>query len=604
MFQRFLAEHRLSEYTFCPDFLPTVEDRAFWEGFQNNDCIKDAEAALDFDWPVIKATDFMAFKTAGDREIMQKPYYNRRYHLTLFALAELKENKGRFLPQIVNGMLAICEETFWGLSAHWPTLMENIGNFQSPAEPYIDLYVGETAAQLAVIVTLLQKPLEDFCPEILDRVEYEMERRVRAPYLVHRDWFWMGYGAKRLNNWNPWILSNLMTVFLLTEKTERRLHRGLLKILTEAQRYYDEIPADGGCDEGPNYWGRAGASLFELIYQLKLATNGEINLFGDEKLSRIAAYMQKAHVIRDLYVNVADAHVTGKSGTMPLLFGFARETEQSSLMNFAAATYRDRTRDAVPLSHKTTSLRRPIFCSEFLREMESYPVTYPLHGTLECLPDMQLAVLRRGDWICSVKGGHNRESHNHNDVGSLELYHGVTPVLVDVGINTYTRFTFTTETRYTMIPWTQSAYHNLPLCNGEGQAFGREYRADGFEVREGSVSVSFARAYAPEAGVAGLTREVTLTEGGMTYTDRFVFANAEKTKVTETLMTTLPVCVEGKEALLGDTYRLYADCGEVRAEFIPFEDETLERDWGVAGVTRILIEANAVEEIAVTVEKK
>ena len=603
MFQRFLAEHRLSEYTFCPDFLPTVEDRAFWEAFPNESCVKEAEAALDFDWPVIKATDFMAFKANGNRKVMENPHFARRAHLILFALAELKENKGRFLPQVVNGLLAICEETFWGLSAHWP-FQAALGNFQSPTEPYIDLFAAETAEHVAAITTLLRKPLDAFCPEILDRAEYELERRIKAPYLFHRDWWWMGYGTKRPNNWNPWILSNLTTVFLLTERNERRLHRALTKILTESQVYYDGMPEVGGCDEGCSYWGHAGASLFELLFQLKEATGGALDLFDDAKLGRIAAYMKRVHVVSDRFINVGDSHATGKAGMMPLLYGFARETKQSELMNFSVSVWRAGNAKDDVVSPKQNNLRRIIFLGRLMAEMERATVTEPIHGALELLPDLQLATLREGAWCCSVKGGHNRESHNHNDVGSLALYHGVTPVLVDVGINTYTRFTFTTETRYTMIPWTQSAYHNLPLCNGEGQAFGREYQADGFEAREGSVAVSFAGAYAPEAGITRLTREVALTEGGMTCTDRFVFANAEKTKVTETLMTTLPVCVEGKEALLGDTYRLYADRGEARAEFIPFEDETLERDWGVAGVTRILIETEGDEEITLTVEKR
>ena len=65
-------------------------------------------------------------------------------HLSLFALAELIENKGRFLPQIVNGIFAICEESFWGLSAHWADEIPK--NVPTPADHYIDLFAGETAA--------------------------------------------------------------------------------------------------------------------------------------------------------------------------------------------------------------------------------------------------------------------------------------------------------------------------------------------------------------------------------------------------------------------------------------------------------------------------
>lgn len=60
MFKKFLSEHSLGEYSFRSDMFPTVEDRAFWENYPSDTCIAEAEAALDYGWPVIKATDFMA----------------------------------------------------------------------------------------------------------------------------------------------------------------------------------------------------------------------------------------------------------------------------------------------------------------------------------------------------------------------------------------------------------------------------------------------------------------------------------------------------------------------------------------------------------------
>ena len=268
MFNKFLAEHSPIEYSFCTDMFPTIEDREFWENYPNDTCIAEAEAALDYAWPVVLATDFMAFKKNADRMIMERPYFNRRDHLILFVLAELKENKGRFLPQITNGLFAVCEESYWGLSAHWQ-VVDKPGNIPTPAEPYIDLFAAETAEHLVMICHLLRRPLAAFCPEILARVSYELARRIKEPYLTHRDYIWMGNIKKSVNNWNPWILSNLLTVFLLTEKEPLRLSRAIEKMFEEIQHYYDSIPTDGGCDEGANYWGRAGASLFEFIFQIK-----------------------------------------------------------------------------------------------------------------------------------------------------------------------------------------------------------------------------------------------------------------------------------------------------------------------------------------------
>jgi len=602
MFHNFLKHHALSEYEFRSSIFPTVENRAFWETFPNEDCIGLAKKEQDYSWPVIKATDFMEFKKSGDRIIMENIHFDRREHLVLFALAELKENKGQFLPQIVNGLLTTCEETFWGLSAHWPNMPHEYGNIHRADEPYIDLFAAETAEHLAVITALFPQTLTEYCPEILDRVEYELERRIKSPYLTHRDWNWMGYHS-RPNNWLPWIVSNLMTVFLLTEKNERRLHRALEKMLTELQSYYDALPNDGGCDEGPCYWNHAGASLFECIYQLKLATNGKLDLFADKKLSLIAAYLKKVHTVKDHFVNVADAHETGHTSMMPLLYGFGRETGQADLMNLSAALYREYGTASESVSHTVKTMRRLIFYADFIREMETLPISDPLHGAIELLPDLELCVLRKGEWTLSAKGGFNNESHNHNDVGSITLYDGTTPILIDVGINTYTKFTFRKQTRYTVIPWTRSSNHNVPLINQAEQPHGKEFRTDSFHASKDGIRISFASAYPASAGIADLSRSLTARKDSITITDRFSFTESIRKQVTEVLMSTLPVRIENGAVLLGDRYRITAKNLTPSVEFLPFDDDRLESDWQTKGVFRITLSTKEAEEITVTVER-
>lgn len=602
MFQKFLNEHDLSEFTFRGDIFPTVEDRAFWDAFQNEECVTLAEAALDYGWPIIKATDFMEFKKSGNRKIMSDIHFDRRYHLTLFTLAELKENKGRFLPQLVNGIFTICEETFWGLSAH--TIYDKIERLDlpTPAEPYIDLFAAETAEHLSMIATLLQKPMEAYCPEILDRIRYEIDRRILTPYESRFDFSWMGHRKRTPGNWNPWILSNVLTVVLQADYPVHRKLRMLRRILIQSQIYYESLPADGGCDEGPGYWNHAGAALFQIVYQLKLATDGEINFFGDEKLAKIAGYPKVVHIDSDVFYNTGDAIPRGHLEGITMLYGFGRETRQPELMNFSAAIHQQMGDDTA-LKHTTLTLRRLIMNSEFVREMDAYSVTYPLHSALEYLPQLQLAMLHNGSLTLGAKGGHNDQHHNHNDVGSFSLNDGATPLLVDVGIGTYTRFTFQKATRYTMIPWTRSVNHNLPIMNGAEQPFGEQFRADGFSADEEKISISFASAYPEEAGIAKLDRTLFLSDTTMTCTDRFAWKDENTATVTEVLMAVLPARVEENAVILGEKYRLEASCGKMDIEFIPFRDEKLEEAWDCEGINRITITADKVTEICIKVEK-
>lgn len=269
-------------------------------------------------------------------------------------------------------------------------------------------------------------------------------------------------------------------------------------------------------------------------------------------------------------------------------------------MRFAASVYRAKGEDAPQLTYRTRTVRRLIYQSEFLREMLTCQAEAFLHDAVEYLPDMQLAVLRKGSWTLTVKGGHNHESHNHNDVGSYTLYEGDTPVLVDVGIGTYTRFTFQKSTRYTMIPWTRSVTHNLPIVGGVEQKQGDAFRADRFDVAEKRAEVSFANAYPGEAGLSSLVRAVTLEEDAVTVTDQFAFSKENAIPVTEVLMSILPVRMEGGDVILGERYRISAN-GAIRTEWMAFEDAELENDWKTDGVTRILIENESPNRVTVRV---
>ena len=79
-----------------------------------------------------------------------------------------------------------------------------------------------------------------------------------------------------------------------------------------------------------------------------------------------------------------------------------------------------------------------------------------------------------GGLTLAVKGGHNGEHHNHNDVGSFVVASDGVPVIVDAGRPTYTAQTFGPD-RYDI--WTmQSGWHNVPVIGGARAAPGRRVR--------------------------------------------------------------------------------------------------------------------------------
>lgn len=115
----------------------------------------------------------------------------------------------------------------------------------------------------------------------------------------------------------------------------------------------------------------------------------------------------------------------------------------------------------------------------------------------------------------AAKGAHNGESHNHNDVGNFIVYADGFPMIIDVGIGTYTAKTFS-KRRYEI--WAvQSAYHNVPTINGVMQGKGKEFAARNvkYESNESFAQLTFdiSGAYPPEAGVDFWIRSIRLSRG-------------------------------------------------------------------------------------------
>ena len=128
------------------------------------------------------------------------------------------------------------------------------------------------------------------------------------------------------------------------------------------------------------------------------------------------------------------------------------------------------------------------------------------------LQRLQIFSARRNGMYVAMKGGHNDESHNHNDVGSFVIYHEGKPILADPGVGEYTSQTFG-KGRYDI--WTmQSAYHNLPQINGCDQMAGKHFAARDVIYKKGRLTMDIAGAYPDSAGVRRWTRTVSISSKG------------------------------------------------------------------------------------------
>jgi hypothetical protein len=501
---------------------PTRDEREGWEGLDEETrqgLIANGEAYLGHEWTVFRATQFMEMARTGLRSLYGSLRQPHRNALTALVLAECVEGKGRFLDDIVDGIWALCEESWWGKP--WHLSRQKVGaNLSNIDDPHIDLFVAETASLLSWTCYLLEPQINDWSAMIMPRVDHEMQERMLTPLLEREDYHWMGFkgragrGLHRVNNWNPWIISNWVTSVLLMERDPERRVAGLHKTMRALDNFIDPYPKDGGCDEGPGYWGRAGASMFECLESYYGATNQKVDVYGDQLIKNIGTFITKVQVFENWFVNFADASALVNPSPF-LVHQYGKRIGDKDLMS-AGAYYALRGRDR---DGNGGSIARQLPALFHGSEVEATEPRQPLPG-YAWLPEIQVMTARdkagSGDGLyVAMKGGHNSESHNHNDVGHFIVYTDGEPVIIDAGVEAYTGKTFSSE-RYDI--WTmQSAYHSLPTINGVMQDPGIEFAAKDAssenDTEKASIALDIADAYPPEANLKTWRRNLTLTRG-------------------------------------------------------------------------------------------
>ena len=591
MFKEWLENNDIHKLPFdCPLF-PKASDRAFWDAHRDEARVRSGESYLGWEIPPIRATQYMAYPDRGDRLAYEDPHFARRRALIALALAELSEYKGRFIPDLCDVIFAVCEETFWGVSAHSPR-----SPIPNPDSETIDLFAGETAEILSVILWLLGDELEGFCASITDRMKAELERRIFSPYMKHTEYWWMGRGYP-VNNWNVWIESNMLTAFLLAQPRDERFYAALEKIFEEIDFWYRLQKDDGGCDEGTSYFTQAGGKFFEFCDLLYVASGGALDFFADEKTRQIGLYEYRMYIGDGWFVNFADGTPKLSADLDWIAYGFGLRTGDERLMALGREMakykrpYADGRAPFTAAFTRENKIKRDLYSLIYREEIaDAPPLTFEARTLL---PDLQVAVVREGKWTVAAKGGHNAESHNHNDVGSFIAYFDREPVLVDPSCGTYTKKTFS-EDRYDI--WTQSsAWHNVPTLCGANEAEGAERRASAFSLDDDTISVSFAEAYPAEAKAARIDRRITA------FADRVVLedtiALAEIGEISEHFVTPLDVVIDGDRAILGGRFALSCDAGcRISAESVGFDgDPKLTEYWGTDKMNKVIFTLTAAE---------
>ncbi|AEW01484.1 hypothetical protein Niako_5247 [Niastella koreensis GR20-10] len=522
---------------------PRITDRAGWVKVDEatmQGCIKQAAGYLTYQWPSIPATTSLLIERTGDRASYERISFEKRFVLGTLIMAEVFENKGRFIDPIINGIWSICEESWWGASAHLPRDKDHSG-LMDVSQPFVELFGAETVTYLAWADYFLGDKLDAVSPQIRKRIYYETNNRIFQP-LMNKPHGWMAASAngRPPNNWNPWICSNWLNAALLLEKDATKRTAMVAKLLNVLDQFVNPYPQDGGCDEGPGYWGAAAASLYDNISMLNLATNNAFTyVYENEKVKNMARFIYRAQISEQYWLDFADADPQpGMAASM--IYRFGKDIHDTSMMQFGAY-YRRPDDGHIGRFHFFRNLFEMFMQNEFQQSAQSLPLPADVW-----FPGIQVMIARDKNGstdglFVAAQGGHNDESHNHNDVGNYIVYYNGGPVLIDVGRGTYTRKTFS-DKRYD-IWFNCSDYHNTPTINGANQLPGAKYKAENVAYNKGKsfaeLSLDISHAYAEQAAATSWQRSIRLNRGKNVVVKDIYKLNSTNS-ITEHLMTCYP----------------------------------------------------------------
>lgn len=520
---------------------------------------------------------FKQFDTNGNRLSYENLYFHRRRDLGISALAAWLFEDEEYLSLTEDYLWAVCNEFTWALPAHMD------GNsLNEKADPLtLDLFSTETAQTLAEIVYLLKDRLH---PAVVFRCRSEIERRIFTPYLTRTTPYW--WESCHIN-WAAVCGGSIGMAAIYCIEAPDRLTKILSQLLPVMEHFLCGFENDGACLEGLSYWTYGMSYFTSFADLLSKRSGGKIDLLSQDKVKSIAAFQGKCYFTGGHTVSFSDASCTdtfriGITSYLARYFNYEIPLPPAS----SAAPF-----GSDPCARWCQMFRDFVWtAAPCPNDTDKADGTAPFPAMDSASSSCSACVLPDAKWLIfhgsdasggAIKGGHNDEPHNHNDVGSFFfLLHGK-EVLADLGAGEYTKDSFS-DRRYTIFT-NHSFSHNVPVINGRGQKAGREYAAgnylfsDGHAVSGGNspdtdnicASMEISPAYGEE-NLTSLVRSLRFddTHHQLTLCDRYTFISPCQSLEERFITRQKPVLHDNTVSLFsesGESCSLHYDSGLLTA---------------------------------------
>lgn len=478
---------------------------------------------------------FKRFEADGDRtefEYHERGYFMHRGQLKTWALSTLFYGSDDDISKLEDAIWAICDEFTWSLPAHMRGSQGIYESYQ-PDRYTVDLFAAETGQALAEIIQIVGDKLN---PLVVKRAKREIQTRVvdRFLYSDLSEFSW----AKSTNNWAAVCAGSVGMASICEIDDNEKLATMIERLLISFRTFISGFADDGACLEGIGYWSYGFGYFSCFADMLYRRTGGEIDLFADEIVHRVALFPTKTFFYGSRTVSFSDA---GSKGGMGLGITTMLASHYPDMIVPSTATLNAGV-EVTGCHRFALNLRSFIWAGKERPAVKDGSAVYPL-------PHAQWYIANGVDNVgFAAKAGNNAEPHNHNDVGHFITYKNGDEFFCDLGSGEYSKQYFSKE-RYTILHCGAHG-HSLPIINGQFQQAGRDKAAKDVVMTDSGISMDIAETY-DVASLTSLKRDFVFDTASSTVTlkDKFVFADNPESVVERFITKIEPVFEKGKVVL-------------------------------------------------------
>jgi hypothetical protein len=500
-----------------------ISDRPAWEELaatsEGKAIVVAAEKVLQTPMPEMTDEIYLIYSRTGSRTEGDRVDGQRRGRVGTLTLAELLENKGRFLPELEKTIRSLCAEKTWVGVAH----DGNLANFHKK-QITIDLYSSALAWHLATADCLLG---DRFSLPTRELIRKEIQWRIFEPYHRMIEGRQPLYWLAAEHNWNTVCLAGVTgaALALLDSREERAFY--ILAAEKYSMNFLKGFPPDGYCGEGTGYWNYGFGHYVYLAEEIRLATGGKIDLLTRKEALAPASFGARFEVMDGIYPAFADSSPGARPSARLMDFlnerlGFGLPPAGSERVRPGGGSLAEGMMYLfpVPAPQKPQPMGK-------LVDVGGPRSWFEQAGILICRPLKGSS----GRLATAIIGNDNGVNHNHNDVGSYLVVLNGQVLIVDPGGETYTARTFSSRRYDSNV--LNSFGHSVPLVAGKMQSSGAKAKAvtlkTDFTDAQDTLVFDIRSAYGVE-GLQKLTRTYVFSRAGagsLTVTDDVAFSQPQ-----------------------------------------------------------------------------